>query len=133
MPTVKMILLVDDSELILDLLQEQLANLLGQAEFVRAAHGEAALKRCREQAFDLIITDIVMPKVDGLELIAEIRHASPSETKTKADCPILIVSSYIDRTVYDFAKQHAPCMIMRKPFSMQHLQDQIDELLGQAG
>lgn len=125
------ILLVDDSELILDLIEEQVSSLLSQVDFQRASNGEEALALCTKNRFDLILTDIVMPKLDGLELIESIRKQAQGLLLTAADCPVLIVSSYVDRNVYDFAKVHEPCLILRKPFSIQHLADQLKALLGE--
>ncbi len=46
-------------------------------EVVTAIDGKEALERFDEGAFDLVVTDLAMPHVDGLELVKEIRRRSP--------------------------------------------------------
>jgi two-component system chemotaxis sensor kinase CheA len=66
------ILVVDDSPVICDIVSE----VLGSAGFdVRAeSNGVAALERLREWEADLVITDVEMPRMDGLALLERIRH-----------------------------------------------------------
>lgn len=54
-----------------------------------AANGEAALKRMKDERIDILVTDIKMPLMDGLELI---RHASVLQP----DMKVVLVSSYSD-------------------------------------
>lgn len=56
-----------------------------------APHGEAGLKSAKASHPDLVTTDVMMPKMDGLELIERLR----SDPKTAA-IPILVVSSNSD-------------------------------------
>ena len=53
----------------------------------QAANGKQALKQLEKERFDLIVTDIRMPFIDGLELLREMRR---SEIQT----PVILVSSY---------------------------------------
>ena len=55
---------------------------------VEAHHGAAALERVKESRPELVVTDVMMPVLDGLELIRRLR--SDSET---AGIPILVLSS----------------------------------------
>lgn len=69
------ILVVDDDALdrmILDSLVTQAGH-----EPVFAEEGEAALKLYREEEFDLVVTDLVMPNVNGLRLIRQIKELDP--------------------------------------------------------
>lgn len=65
------ILMVDDEEKIRFVVREY-AQFSGH-EVVEAADGGEALERCREQTFDLIVLDIMMPKVDGFTACKELR------------------------------------------------------------
>lgn len=69
------ILIIDD--------EEQIREMLGQMltregyEVVHADNGKEGMKVCRGQKVDLIITDIIMPEKDGIEMILELRHDFP--------------------------------------------------------
>ncbi len=69
------ILVVEDD----DIQRRQLARALGGPEHVVscAASGEEALKLLAAQKFDLVLTDLKMPGISGLELIERIKSASP--------------------------------------------------------
>ena len=69
------VLVVDDDELIRDLLCKVLAHA-GYA--VRAASdGLNAIRHMEETRFDVILTDVAMPQMDGLELLTKIRDRWP--------------------------------------------------------
>jgi signal transduction histidine kinase/CheY-like chemotaxis protein len=92
-PQAKEILVVDDDSEITDLFQRFLAPRCG-AEHCRVANdGRAALKKIAERRPDLIILDLVMPEVDGYEVLAELH--SRAET---AAIPVLIVSGTVGET-----------------------------------
>ncbi len=70
------ILIVDDNVLDRKYLKYLIENHTGFSP-VTAKDGEDALKKIKRREFDLIITDIVMPKIEGIELINQINHISP--------------------------------------------------------
>lgn len=69
------ILLVDDSESV----RSALSTLLQHAghEVTEAADGKQALGALEQDQFDLVVTDIFMPTMDGIELIKQLRGAHP--------------------------------------------------------
>jgi excisionase family DNA binding protein len=79
------ILVVDDEETIRDLLSKTLA--LADYEVDLAPDGRTAVDRMRIIQYDLLITDLRMPGVDGLSVIREAR-------RLKADIPVIIVTGY---------------------------------------
>jgi len=79
------VLVVDDEETIRELLLKTLA--LADYEVDVAPDGRTALDRMRVIQYDLLITDLRMPGVDGLTVIREAR-------RLKADIPIIIVTGY---------------------------------------
>jgi two-component system, chemotaxis family, chemotaxis protein CheY len=85
-PVAPRVLTVDDSSVA----RRQLRNALEAVGIVVAEAGEGfeALRRAREQLFDLIITDIHMPSMDGLQLIRELRK-SPGYERT----PVYVLTS----------------------------------------
>lgn len=77
------IFVVDDDASICLLISDALAD---QGHTVAAAHsGEEALRRLEEESFDLILLDIMMKGMDGLEVCRRIRD--------RVDCPILFLSA----------------------------------------
>lgn len=79
------VLVVDDEASIRDLLSKTLA--LAEYDVDLAPDGRAALDRLRVIPYDLLITDLKMPGVDGLSVIREAR-------RLKADIPIIIITGF---------------------------------------
>ena len=79
------ILVVDDEESIRELLSKTLA--LADYEIDLAPDGRTALDRLRLIQYDLLITDLRMPGVDGLTVIREAR-------RLKTDLPVIIITGY---------------------------------------
>ncbi|HTI36670.1 MAG TPA: response regulator [Vicinamibacterales bacterium] len=79
------VLVVDDEASIRDLLSKTLA--LAEYDVDLAFDGRTALDRLRSTPYDLLITDLKMPGVDGLTVIREAR-------RLKADLPIIIITGF---------------------------------------
>lgn len=79
------VLVVDDEETIRELLSKTLA--LAEYEVDVAADGRTAVDRMRLIPYDLLITDLRMPGIDGLTVVREAR-------RLKADLPVIIVTGY---------------------------------------
>ena len=60
-------------------IREMLSDLLGEAGFevTTAADGAEGLKAFTKQTFDLVVTDLLVPKLDGIRLAEEIRKLDP--------------------------------------------------------
>lgn len=83
------VLLVDDSKFARKCVARCLRGAGFQhAELIEAEHGEAALAVLAEQDVQLLITDLVMPVMDGAELVRRVRA-----DERFADLPIAVVSS----------------------------------------
>lgn len=85
------ILVVDDDETMRDLLRRMLERA-GYA-VVLAANGRDALERLRDQPTDLIVTDMVMPEMDGIELIRKLATERPR-------LPVIAISGVHDWANY---------------------------------
>ena len=64
------ILIVDDERMIREVLREYIIH--GGFEAVEASNGEEAVQLCRQMEFDVVLMDIMMPKMDGLEAVRQI-------------------------------------------------------------
>ena len=79
------ILVVDDESSIRDMLSKTLA--LAEYDVDVAADGRAALERLRLMPYDLLITDLKMPGIDGLAVIREARRYRP-------ELPVIIITGF---------------------------------------
>lgn len=70
----KRILIVDDDESMLNLLNRLLRK---KYEVVLSTSAKEAIRNINKQKIDLLITDLKMPEIDGIELIREIREMNP--------------------------------------------------------
>jgi len=73
------ILIVDDEQDMLDLLKRSLEPDLN-CRVEPASSGEEALKRLAGESFDLVLADIKMPGMDGLELLEIVKRKNPEQT-----------------------------------------------------
>ena len=79
------ILIIDDEQGIRDFLAYELGR---QGYTVLAAKdGEKGVEKLREEKFDLVISDIKMPKMDGIELLQKIRAEQP-------DVPVVLMTAF---------------------------------------
>lgn len=86
----KTFLVVDDSATFRQLLCMSLTRLDGVAEsdITEAVDGEDALGKLKSGKFDLVLTDIRMPNMDGLEFVRRVRN-----DLNRKDLPIIIIST----------------------------------------
>jgi Amt family ammonium transporter len=110
------ILIVDDEPDVLFLLRLTLETA-GYA-VAEAAHGAEALAAIREARPTLLLTDLMMPVMDGRELIRQVRAAPET-----ADLPIMLLSANPDNS-------SGADLVMRKPFNPRDLTRAIEELVG---
>ncbi len=120
------ILLVDDDEKFLSSTCRQLRRT-GHA-ILTAGSGDAAMAVLNAQSVDLVITDILMPKQDGLQLILEIRRRWPQLS-------IIAISGggFCEAGLYlDLSLKVGATRALEKPFSRDELLAQVREFLGES-
>jgi CheY-like chemotaxis protein len=117
------ILIIDDDKMVLNMLRQVLEG--AQHTVVEASNGEVAMRLWREHAADLIITDILMPEKDGLEVIRELRR----------ECPTVKVialsggSRKIHFDALDVAKRFGAVSTLEKPFELKELLASVNTVL----
>ncbi len=79
-------------------------------EVVSVYNGEEALNKLCHQQYDLLITDIVMPQLDGAELISKIKLLNP-------DIPIMVVSGKLNEDLIEELKRYGVQHILPKPIN----------------
>ena len=123
----KSLLVVDDSATMRQLLCMTLTRVEGitQANITEAFDGEDALDKIRSQDFDLVLTDIRMPRMDGLEFIRVVR----SEMKD-SKLPIIISTKGADEDV-KLGMSLGASGYLSKPISMPQLKELVLNFLGE--
>lgn len=119
----KKILLVDDEEAIRKMVRAILGSEL--YEFAEAVNGLAAQTLLDQQKFDLIITDVIMPDCDGIELVIAVRRKLP-------DIKIIVMSGggRVRAEHYlDLAGKLGAARVFEKPFDTTALRRTVQELL----
>jgi len=116
------VLLVDDEES-LRLTTADVLHELGYKVFT-ASNGEDALSQYLEHQdhIDLILSDIVMPGIGGLELAREIR-------KMNEQVPIILATGYDQEHVSPASEEIENCQILTKPYSLIGLSQMMHEML----
>ncbi len=114
------ILLAEDE----DAMRTYLARALENAgyEVVAVDRGTAALPLLEEQHFDLLLSDIVMPEMDGIELAQRCAEVSP-ETK------VMFITGFAAVTLK--ANREAPqARVLSKPFHLKDLVMEVERVFG---
>jgi len=117
------VLVIDDEEMVLDLLRTYLEGAGYQVE--TAARAAEAIHLFRVQPADAVITDILMPDLDGLELIRALRRECPKVR-------ILAISGggLQGPDVYLPTAHHLGALsTLAKPFTREQLLDAVQDLL----
>lgn len=102
-------LVVDDSATMRQMIKATLATKGFEA--ITAQDGEKALKILGDKTVDIIITDINMPNMDGIELIRQLR-----QNKNSAYTPILVITTEGNDTTKQAGKQAGASGWIVKPF-----------------
>ncbi len=100
--------------------------LLGEGFLVQeAADGVEALALVRTISVSVVVTDVVMPRLNGVELLRELSATHP-------DLPVILMSGYATAQL-DGMGIVAPCGILAKPFSADRLVEEVRRCLPGAG
>jgi two-component system cell cycle response regulator CpdR len=117
---VKRILLAEDDESMRGFLERALAK--AGYEVIAFANGKDAHERLQEEPFSLLLTDIVMPQMDGIELA---RRASELDPQIK----IMFITGFAAVTLNTSSRAPKNARVLSKPFHLKDLVREIDRLL----
>jgi DNA-binding response OmpR family regulator len=118
-------ILVIDDEAQLRIMLRKILEIEGY-QVADAPDGKVGMALCREESFDLVITDIIMPEKEGIEVIGELLDNFP---KTK----IIVISGgsrnlNAENLLVSAKKIGAHC-VMSKPFEIDDLLNEVKQLL----
>ena len=121
----KKILVADDEKHIVQIVQFNLEKK-GNYEVIVASDGEMALELIRQEKPDLVISDIMMPKMTGFELFEALRK--DEEIK---DTPFIILTAKGQDSYFEEGQEKGILHILTKPFSPKALLAIAKEILGE--
>lgn len=103
----KNLLIVDDHHLILSSLADIAKKQVFVNDIITVTNGIDALQKLKEFQIDILITDVVMPGIDGIELSKMVRRLYPS-------IKILVVTQYLNTTVFKkLLKQNVEAIVLK--------------------
>jgi excisionase family DNA binding protein len=115
------ILVVDDEEAIRDVLVSALGNR--QRRALTAASGEEALEILKRHDVDLVLLDLSMPGMNGVDTFREMQSIRPG-------LPVLIVTGYPDSELLTRALEIGPFTMIAKPVDLGQVQKIVDRIVG---
>ena len=110
------VLIVDDDNTLLKFFKIHLNKFFSR--IVAAKSAKEALTMLREKDIDVVLTDVRMPRMDGLSFMAKVRAYDPT-------IPVMIISGALDEEQELFVQGEADGLL-RKPFSVDELHQFID-------
>jgi CheY-like chemotaxis protein len=110
-PDRKRILIVDDDQKLATLLQESLRTLGEGYDVVTAGGTDEALAKVSKRSFDLVITDLMMPEVDGLQLLEALKAINPAMVT-------VAMTAFDSREMRARAERFGIYHYLAKPFSV---------------
>lgn len=122
----KRILVVDDELNVLFVMHDALTRLGDEYEIVTAQNGQEALDKIKTVSFDLAITDLRMPGLDGVELTEAIKALHPSTV-------VIWMTAYGCHNVKDEATRLAVYACLEKPVEVAEIWRVVREALESTG
>jgi len=114
------ILVIDDDLYMRDILEDLLS--LDEYSVISAENGVEGIEKFKEHNPELVLTDLVMPKKDGLSFIQEVKDENP-------EARIIAVSGSSDLNLISDVVSAKVNRILTKPFNIDELLDAVAELL----
>jgi DNA-binding response OmpR family regulator len=117
------ILVVDDDPVILQLLQVNFE--MEGFTVITAADGQEGVERTRADRPDIVVSDVMMPRMSGLELVAELKGDPDT-----AAIPVLLLTAKAQQADISAGLDQGADDYVTKPFEPLELVDRVNRLLG---
>jgi two-component system cell cycle response regulator CpdR len=121
----KRILVVDDEERVLFVLSHALQRAAANYDVITARDGGEALRQINESSFDLLITDLRLPVMDGVALTKAIRGAKPA-------IPVIWITAYGNSEARAEGEQLSVYRILDKPVEIAEIREVVQQALRSA-
>jgi DNA-binding NtrC family response regulator len=118
----KRILVVDDDEKVLFVLCTALERMENRFEIKSADNGNAALNAVKQEPFDLVVTDVRMPEMNGIELTAAIKNLAP-----KTD--VIWITAFDCRNLRYERKKYGVLRCINKPVRIEEIRKVVLEVI----
>jgi len=115
------VLVIDDDERVCRAMSRLLAPFAGRVR--QATGGRRGLELVAEETPDLVLLDLVMPEMDGLEFLVALRQVHPG-------LPVILVTGHPDSDLMVQAMRYAPVMWLAKPVEAELLERTMRAVLG---
>jgi two-component system chemotaxis response regulator CheY len=119
------VLIVEDNQYMRSLLRS-LLNSVGIREIVEANNGATALTVLREKKCDLVLSDMAMKPMDGLEFSRAVRTA---ENSSNPFLPIIMITGHTEKHQVEAARDAGVTEFLVKPITAQSLFSRIAEIV----
>ncbi|MBX5483814.1 MAG: response regulator [Myxococcaceae bacterium] len=114
------VLIVDDDRFVRMLLKDALSD--GGYHFTEASDGEEALEKLKADPQDVVLLDLFMPKMSGIEALTEIQRIAPGQK-------VLVISSLDSDALVAQALQSGAAGFIQKPFHPLEIQAAVKKAL----
>jgi CheY-like chemotaxis protein len=122
----KQVLIVDDEETLTWSLAKSLSHDRETYEVTTANDGETALSIIEEQPYDLVVLDIRLPGMNGLDVLLKIKEEKPS-------IKVIIMTAYGSSDIKEKAKARGSLFYIEKPFEIEQMRSLILKALKEDG
>jgi CheY-like chemotaxis protein len=120
----KNVLVVDDSALMRMLISMIIKKIGKGVTVTEAVNGFDAITKMEEQAFDLVLTDIVMPEMDGLQMVSTMRNSLNNTV------PVVIITSKGEARERELGLLRGANGYLTKPLDVHALKHAVMNFLG---
>jgi CheY-like chemotaxis protein len=112
------VLVVDDNDVNRLVVSTTLMRSFPNAVIEQAANGLLGLEKMQTTAYDLVLIDLVMPDMDGSEVVAQIRQSSPEPFRS---VPVIALTANVAQDAIDRCNAAGVDEVLAKPFDRQTL------------
>jgi len=118
------ILVVDDSPIVVDFIMDALRDLVPGSKLESASNGYEGLLKVGSFCPDLLVLDLRMPGLDGLEVCRRVK-ANPATRTTR----ILVVTAFVEERTAEEARRSGADGFLRKPLRLEDLKAEVERLI----